>query len=67
MIENINSNMKTMNDNISAMLTNIHYKSDKEIGKNPQTMSVQNTEFSSKQSENIQNEVLTITSEHPYS
>ena len=28
-------------------------------------MSVQITELSSKQSDNIQNEVLTITSEHP--
>ena len=30
-------------------------------------MSVQITDISSKHSENIQNEVLTITSEHPYS
>ena len=30
-------------------------------------MSVQITDLSSKQSENIQNEVLTITSEHPSS
>ena len=51
-----------MNDNIAAMLAKLHYKSDKKAGKQLHPMSVQITELSSKQSEKIQNEALTITS-----
>ena len=47
------------------MLAKIHDKSDKKVEKQLQPMSFQTTDLSSKQSENIQDEVLTITSEHP--
>ena len=49
------------------MLAKLNDKFDKKIEKQIQPMSVQITKLSSKQHENIQNEVLTITSEHPYS
>ena len=49
------------------MLAKLHDKSDKKIEKQIQLMLVQITELLSRQSENIQNEVLTITSENPYS
>ena len=58
--------IKAMNDNIAAMLEKLHDKSDKKTEKQLQPMSLQIIELSSKQSEKIQNEVLTITSEHPY-
>ena len=61
------SEMKAPNEQISAMLTKIHDKYDKKIEKQLQPMSVQIIYISSKQSENIKNEVLTITSEHPSS
>ena len=46
------------------MLAKLHDKFDKKIDKKLQPISVQITEISSKQIENIQNEGLTITSEH---
>ena len=55
-----------MNNNIADMIAKLHDKYDKKIEKQIQPMSVQIMELSFKQSENIQNEVLTITSEHPY-
>ena len=59
--------MKSMNEHIAAIISKLHDKSDKKNEEQLQPMSVQITDISSKQSENIQNEVLTITSEHPYS
>ena len=56
--------MKSMNEHIATMITKLHDKSEKKIEKELQPMSVQITEISSKQSENIQNEVLTITYDH---
>ena len=56
-----------MNEHIAAMLSELHDKYDKKTEKQLQPMSVQITEISSKQSDYIQNEVLTITSEHPFS
>ena len=46
------------------MLAKIHDKSDKKIEKQLQPMLFQITDFSSKQSEKIRNEVLIITPEH---
>ena len=59
--------MKSMNEHIAAMLEKLHDKSDKKIEKHLQPILVRITDISSKQGENIQNEVLTITSEHLYS
>ena len=56
--------MKSTNEHISAIIEKLNDKSDKEIEKKPQPMSVQIREISSKQSKKIQNEVITITSEH---
>ena len=61
------SEIKLMNEKIAAMLAKNHDKSDKKIEIHLQPMLVQNTELSSKQSESVQNEVLTITAEHTYS
>ena len=58
--------MKSMNEPIAAMIEKPHDNHDR-TKKQLQTMSVHIIEISSKQSENIQNEVLTITSEHPSS
>ena len=49
------------------MLAKLHDKSDKKIEKQLQPISVQITDISSKKSENIQNEVLNITTENPSS
>ena len=46
------------------MLVKLNNKSDKKAEKQIHPISVQTTDFSSKQSEKIQDEVLTITSEH---
>ena len=64
-LEEYHTDIKAMNDNISAMLQKLHGRSGNKIEKQLHPMSVQITELSSKQSENIQKEVLTITSEHP--
>ena len=56
--------MNAINEHISAMLENIHDKSDKKIEKQLHTISVKIKDISSKQSDKIQNEVFTITSEH---
>ena len=56
--------MNAINEHIAAMIENNHDKSDKKIEKQLHIMSVQITEILSKQSENIKNEVLAITSEH---
>ena len=48
------------------MLAKINDKSDNNIEKQIHPISVQITELSSKQSENIQNEELTVTFGHPY-
>ena len=66
-LENNLSEMKSMNEHIAAMLEELHDKSDKKIEKQIQPMSVQIKDISSRQSENIQNEVLIITSDHPSS
>ena len=50
-----------MNDHISSMLEKLNYTSFKTNGKDGKI-----TDLSSKQIEIIQNEVLIITSEHPY-
>ena len=60
------SEMKSVNEHIAAMIAKINDKSDKKIEKQLQLMSFQIADISSKYSENIQYEVLTITSEHPY-
>ena len=52
--------MKSTNEHISAIIEKLNDKSDKEIEKKPQPMSVQIKELLSKQGENIQNE-------HPFS
>ena len=59
--------MKYMNKHIYTMLEKLKDKSDKKTGKKLQPIPVQITYLSSKKSENIQNEVLTYTSENPYS
>ena len=62
--DKLHSKIKAMNEHIAAILEKLHDKSDKKIKKQLQPISVQITELSSKQSESIQNEVLTITSEN---
>ena len=61
------SEIKAMNEHIAAMIKKLNDTFDKKIEKQLQPISVQITYISSKQSENIQNEVLNITSEHPSS
>ena len=53
-----------MNEHIYAMLAKLHDKSEKNIEKQLQPMSVKITYLSYKHRDNIQNEVLNITSEH---
>ena len=59
--------MKSMNEHIADMLVKLYDEYDKEIEKQIQPMLFQITDISSKQSENIQNKVLTMNSENPFS
>ena len=58
------SEMKSMNENIATMMEKLNDKYEKKIEKQIQPMLVQITDISFKQSKNIQNEVLTRTSEN---
>ena len=65
--EKLHSEIKGTYEHISIMLTKLHDKYDNKTKKQLNPMSVQITDLSSKQSKNIQNELLIITSEHLYS
>ena len=61
------SEMKAMNEHIADMITKMHDKSDNKTENQLHPMSVQIIELSSKYSEKIKTEWLTINSEHPCS
>ena len=66
-LEETRTDIKAMKNNIADMLAKLNDKSNKKIEKHIHPMSVQIKEISSKHNENIQNEMLAITSEHTYS
>ena len=60
-LEESHTDIKSMKDNIAAIIKKLNDKPDHKIEKNLHPTSVQIKYISSKRSENIQHEVITIT------